>query len=91
MLGDIGDGGDFPSLGIARLIEHLKVFREVGGLTHLDVLIKRLEAVYDRAHRARSTANTKSERDEFSGVLFKLVSEALEAVNDAVQVGRSKT
>jgi 3',5'-cyclic AMP phosphodiesterase CpdA len=91
VLGDIGAGGDFPSLGITRLSEHLKVFREVGALTHLDVLIKRLEAVYDRAYRARTTANTKSERQEFSATLFKLVSEVLEAVNDAVEVARSNT
>lgn len=91
VLGDIGAGRAFPSLGIARLIEHLKVFREVAGLTHLDVLIKRLEAVYDRAYRARTTANTQSERDEFSATLFRLVSEVLEAVDDAVQIGRSNT
>jgi predicted phosphodiesterase len=85
VLRDIGDGRDFPSLGIARLIEHLEVFRTAGGLTDLDVLIKRLQAVYDRAHRAKREARRETERDEFSEQLFKQVTEVLDAVGEAVR------
>jgi len=85
VLRDIRDGNDFPSLGIRRLIEHLQVFREVGELTHLDEVIKRLQAVYDRADRARRSAKTNSDRDRFSAELFEQVGEVLDAVDDAGQ------
>jgi hypothetical protein len=85
VLRDIGEGRDFPSLGIARLVEHLKVFRETGELTDLDFLIKRLEAVYDRAQRAKLEPTLQSERDEFSRQLFKQVTEVLDALGEAVR------
>lgn len=85
VLRDIGEGHDFPSLGIARLVEHLNVFRETGDLTDLDLLIKRLEAVYDRAQRAKLEPKLESERDAFSQQLFKQVTEVLDALGDAVR------
>jgi 3',5'-cyclic AMP phosphodiesterase CpdA len=85
VLRDIGEGHDFPSLGIARLVEHLKVFRATGELTDLDLLIKRLEGVYDRAQRAKLEPKLESERDAFSEQLFKQVTEVLDALGDAVR------
>ena len=85
VLRDIGEEHDFPSLGIARLIEHLEVFRETGGLTQLDALIKRLGAVYDRAQRAKRESKRQSERDAFSEQLFKHVTEVLDAVGEVVR------
>lgn len=82
-LGD-ADIEDFPSLGIARLLEHLRVFRDVGGRTNVALLIKRLEAVYDRAHRAKATSRTKTERHEFAEELWKLIGAALDAVEDSL-------
>jgi 3',5'-cyclic AMP phosphodiesterase CpdA len=79
-----GDVEDFPSLGIARLLDHLRVFREVGGRENVSLLIKRLEAVYDRAHRAKSTSKTGSERREFAGELFDLIGAVLDAVEESL-------
>lgn len=87
-LEDIGDGHDFPSLGIERLIEHLTVFRDAGELPDLDLIIKRLQAVYDRAHRAKQESKRQSERDEFSTQLFRQVTEVLDAVEDAIRKRR---
>lgn len=61
-----GEVEDFPSLGVARLLEHLRVFRDVGDRTNLDLLIRRLEAVYDRGYRARHTSTTSSQRRAFA-------------------------
>lgn len=87
VLGDIGGTRDFPSLGIERLLEHLRVFRDVGGKDHLKPLIKRLEAVSDRAHRAKRTSKTKSQRERHSEELFGMVGEVLEGVEEATRVG----
>jgi hypothetical protein len=75
---------DFPSLGVARLLEHLRVFRDVGCRKNVDLLIKRLEAVYDRGYRARHTSNTSSERRAFAKELFALVGGVLEAVEQSM-------
>jgi hypothetical protein len=48
-------------------------------------LIKRLEAVYDRAQRAKLEPTLQSERDEFSRQLFKQVTEVLDALGEAVR------
>ena len=79
-----GDIEDFPSLGIARLLQHLRVFRDVGGRTNVSLLIKRLEAVYDRAHRAKSTSRTRTERREFAKELWELIGAVLDAVEDSL-------
>jgi len=81
-IGKLKDGTvkDFPSLGIAMLLEHLRVFRDVGDRRNVDVLIKRLEAVYDRAHRANHTSKTASERKKFAQELFDLIGGVLDAV-----------
>lgn len=86
VLGDIGEigNGDFPSLGIRRLIDHLTVFREIGRRNEVDELIKRLEAVYDRAHRATRDSRTQTDRKRFSRELFTLTGEVLEAVELAL-------
>lgn len=72
--------GDFPSLGIDTLLEHLKVFQKVGDNEHLTSLIKRLESVSDRAQRAKRVSRTKSDREEYSEQLFDLVGEVLNAL-----------
>ncbi|HEX8105452.1 MAG TPA: metallophosphoesterase [Solirubrobacteraceae bacterium] len=78
------DVKEFPSLGVARLLEHLRVFREVGARSNVELLIKRLEAVYDRAHRAKSTSKTATERKEFARELFGLIGGVLEAVETSM-------
>jgi 3',5'-cyclic AMP phosphodiesterase CpdA len=83
-LRDIGGDSDFPSLGIGRLIEHLRVFREVGGLDSLEGLIKALEAVYNRAHRARAESPTRSARDAHAHDLFELVGEVLNELGETI-------
>jgi predicted phosphodiesterase len=75
---------DFPSLGIERLLEHLRVFRDVGGKDYLQALIRRLEAVSDRAHRAKRESQTRSERMRHSHDLFEMVGEVLAAVDEAM-------
>ncbi len=75
-----GEVEDFPSLGVARLLEHLRVFRDVGGRANVELLIKRLEAVYDRGYRARHTSQTSSQRRAFAEELFELVGRVLDAV-----------
>ena len=84
VLQDIGDQRDFPSLGIKRLMEHLAVFRTVGGKANLDEVIKRLEAVYDRADRAKRRSETQSDRRRFAAELFELTGEVLIAVDEAL-------
>lgn len=79
-----GDVEDFPSLGIRQLLDHLRVFRDVGGRSNVVLLIKRLEAVYDRAHRAKSTSRTKTERRDFAKQLFELIGAVLDAVEDSL-------
>lgn len=79
-----GDVEDFPSLGIARLLDHLRVFREVGGRENVGLLIKRLEAVYDRAHRAKATSKTGTDRREFAEELFELIGPVLDAVEESL-------
>lgn len=82
---DIGsDKADFPSLGLARLIGHLKLFRQLSGDDKLRPLIRQLEGVRDRAHRARSEARTASDRERHSGELFELVGEVLETVDETL-------
>jgi hypothetical protein len=88
VLRDIGGTKDFPSLGIERLLDHLRVFCDVGGKHNLRPLIKRLEAVSDRAHRAKRESKTKSDRQRYSQELFEMVGEVLEAVDEAMRVGR---
>jgi len=89
-----GDVEDFPSLGIARLLDHLRVFRDVGNRKNVDLLIKRLEAVYDRAHRAKVTSRTGSDRRAFATELFALIGSVLDAVEDSLSkvgiVGQTK-
>jgi Icc-related predicted phosphoesterase len=75
-----GDVEDFPSLGVIRLIEHLRVFRDVGKRDNVTLLIKRLEAVYDRAHRAQTTGTTGTARRQFASELFELIGPVLDAV-----------
>jgi Icc-related predicted phosphoesterase len=79
-----GDIEAFPSLGIARLLEHLRVFRDVGDRDNVDLLIKRLEAVYDRAHRAQATSRTGTERRAFAAQLFQLLGGVLDAVEHSL-------
>jgi 3',5'-cyclic AMP phosphodiesterase CpdA len=90
-----GDVEDFPSLGIARLLDHLRVFRDVGNRNNVDLLIKRLEAVYDRAHRAKVTSRTGSDRRAFAKELFALIGSVLDAVEDSLSKvglhGQTKT
>lgn len=81
---DIGDEKDFPSLGLQRLLEHLRVFQTVGGRTNVADVIKRLEAVYDRADRAKRKSETLSERQAFATELFDLTGDVLEAVDQAI-------
>jgi len=81
---------DFPSLGIARLLQHLRVFRDVGGRTNVSLLINRLEAVYDRAHRAKSTSKTRTARREFAKELWELIGAVLDAVEDSLSKCGSK-
>jgi hypothetical protein len=86
---DSGGPRDFPSLGIERLVEHLRVFRDVGGQDQLKPLIKRLEAVSDRAHRAKRESRSKSDRLRHSHDLFDMVGEVLDAVDEAIPRGPS--
>lgn len=79
-----GSVEDFPSLGIARLLEHLRVFRDVGGRANAELLIRRLEAVYDRAYRARRASGTASQRRVFAKELFALIGGVLEAVEHSM-------
>ena len=85
-IGQVTDGDieDFPSLGISQLLDHLRVFRDVGGRSNVVLLIKRLEAVYDRAHRAKSASRTKTERREFARELFELIGGVLDAVEESL-------
>jgi hypothetical protein len=85
VLKDIGGTGNFPSLGIERLLEHLRVFRDVGNEAQLKPLIKRLEVVSDRAHRAKTESRTKTDRERFSKELFEMVGEVLEAVEETMR------
>jgi 3',5'-cyclic AMP phosphodiesterase CpdA len=81
VLRDIGDDKAFPSLGLRMLIEHLQVFRDVGGKHQVEGVIKALEALYDRADRAQRTSRTRSERTRFSSELFALAGDVLDAVD----------
>jgi Icc-related predicted phosphoesterase len=88
-LKDIGEARDFPSLGVERLLDHLRVFRDVGGKEHVDDLISALEAVYDRAHRARTETRKRSDRERHSNDLFGLVEKVLDAVDASFSHGTS--
>ena len=89
MLADVGRSADFPTLGIERLIEHLRVFRDMGAKDGLDPLIKDLQAVADRSHRARRESTTRTERERYSNELFKMVGDVLNAVEQALPPGDS--
>jgi hypothetical protein len=89
VLGDIGSPHtrDFPSLGVRELIEHLRLFESLGAPNNIAVLIKRLERVYDRAHRARTESKTKSATQKYGKELFALMTEVLDAVDTAIGGG----
>jgi hypothetical protein len=84
VLRDIGDDKAFPSLGLRVVIEHLEVFRDVGGKGQVGAVIKALENLYDRSDRAERRCQTRSERAEFSQQLFGLTADVLEAVDLAI-------